>query len=238
MTLRAQAGFALLGLALAILPSWASAGSTPVEVTANYRILKSGLLIGTVDEKFIREGDSYKIISETRTAGGLSLFLRERITVTAEGKIGATGLEPGLYEFRRQGNGAKNISARFDWNVHQIYSQQSSRNESFELPAGTMDRISAMYQFMFNAPRDNRVHTWVSNGKQAELYHYRKKGEPTLQVGNQLLATVHYERESEPGRPRAQLWLAKDHHFLPVRAIFEDSRGMSLEQTLVQFQVR
>ena len=238
MTLRTQAGFVLVGMALAIWPAWATADATPVEVTASYRILKSGLLIGTVEEKFTRTDDNYKITSDTRTAGGLRLMYGGEIFVSAEGKIGAAGLEPAIYEFRRQGNGAKNISARFDWNVHQIFSQQSSRSESFELPAGTMDRISAMYQFMFNAPRENRVHTWVSNGKQAELYHYRKRGEPTMQVGSQLLATVHYERESEPGRPRAQLWLAKDHHYLPVRAIFEDSRGLSLEQTLVQFQVR
>lgn len=238
MNLRALAGYALVGMALAVWPAWGAADTSPVEVTASYRIMKGGLLIGTVDEKFTRNGDRYRITSDTRTAGGLGLLLRERITVSAEGKIGAAGLEPALYEFRRQSNGAKNISARFDWNVHQIFSQQSSRTESFELPAGTMDRISAMYQFMFNAPRDSRVHTWVSNGKQAELYHYRKKGEPALQIGGQLLATVHYERESEPGRPRAQLWLAKDHHYLPVRAIFEDSRGLSLEQTLVQFQVR
>ncbi len=238
MNLRALAGYAFVGMALAVWPAWGAADTSPVEVTASYRIMKGGLLIGTVDEKFTRNGDRYRITSDTRTAGGLGLLLRERITVSAEGKIGAAGLEPALYEFRRQSNGAKNISARFDWNVHQIFSQQSSRTESFELPAGTMDRISAMYQFMFNAPRDSRVHTWVSNGKQAELYHYRKKGEPALQIGGQLLATVHYERESEPGRPRAQLWLAKDHHYLPVRAIFEDSRGLSLEQTLVQFQVR
>jgi Protein of unknown function (DUF3108) len=222
--------------ALVAIPHMAHA--TPTEVVANYRILKSGVLVGTVEEKFVRTGDSYRITSDTRTAGALSLLLRDRITVTAEGRIGNTGLEPAQYEFRRQKDAGKNVSARFDWALGKIVSQHDQKTESFSLPLGTVDRISAMYQFMFNTPRTEQIIAWVSGGKKAEEYSYRKRGEPVLKVGNSQIETVHYERENEPGRAKAQLWLAKNQHYLPVRIVFEDSHGLTLEQSLVSLQTK
>jgi hypothetical protein len=230
--------FRLIVAAWALVVLTHVAHAAPTEVTANYKILKSGVLIGTVEEKFVRTGDSYRITSDTRTAGALSLLLRDRITVTAEGRVGNAGLEPAQYEFRRQNDAGKNVSARFDWALGKIVSQHDQKTESFSLPSGTVDRISAMYQFMFNAPRAEQIVAWVSGGKKAEEYSYRKRGEPVLKVGGNQIETVHYERENEPGRSKAQLWLAKNQHYLPVRVVFEDSHGLTLEQSLVSLQTK
>ncbi|MBL8522659.1 MAG: DUF3108 domain-containing protein [Betaproteobacteria bacterium] len=212
--------------------------STPSEITATYRIHKGGVAIGTVEEKFIRSGDSYRVSSDTRATGALSLFMRDRITVTAEGKVGEAGLMPTQYQFRRQNNADKNISAQFDWKVGQIISEHDQKTEKFALPRGTIDRISAMYQFMFVEPRTDTLTAWVSGGKRAEEYVYRKRGEPTIRIGDASIETVHYERDNEPGRAKAQVWLSKNQHFLPVRVIFEDSHGLTLEQTLVSLQIK
>lgn len=231
----------IVRLAAAALPCVALAQasvSLPSEINATYRIHKSGVLIGTVEEKFLRTGDSYRITSDTRAAGALGLFMRDRITVTAEGRIGETGLSPTQYQFRRQNDAGKNISAQFDWRLGQIISEHDHKTEKFTLPRGTIDRISAMYQFMFVEPRVETLSAWVSGGKRAEEYIYRKKGEPTIRIGNASVDTVHYERDNEPGRAKAQFWLSKNQHYLPVRVIFEDSHGLALEQTLVSLQAK
>ena len=229
-------------LKASLLTVWlASAGTlfaqAPTQVLAYYKIYKSGILIGTVDEQFTRDGDRYRIVSTTQTAGALAWLLRDRLTITSDGRIGSAGLEPALYEFRREKNQAKNLSASFDWDKKQIISRHEGKTENFELPAGTLDRVSAMYQFMFKEPRTSEVITWMSQGKKAEQYRYMKQGEPVMTIGETRYPTVHYARETKPGESRAQLWLAKDRYFIPVKMVFEDSHGIALEQSLVTLHV-
>ena len=210
----------------------------PTQIVASYTIHKSGILIGTVEERFNRDGDSYNIVSETRTAGALKWLLNDQVTLRSEGRIGNRGLEPSRYELKRHNEPTKNIAAIFDYAQKRIVSSHHDRIESFELPTGTLDRISAMYQFGFVAPLASEVSFWMSQGKEAEQYHYRKQGEPVIKIGNNTYSTVHYARETKKGRAQAQLWLAKNQHYMPVRIIFEDSNGMSLEQTLVDLQTQ
>ena len=228
----------LLSMASAMLAVDLHAKAGPAEIVAHYKIYKSGILIGTVEEKFIREGDTYKVVSETQTAGALKWLLRDRVTLSAEGRIGAKGLEPASYQLKRQNDQSKNISATFERDKSKIISHHHNKTETFDLPPGTVDRISAMYQFAFDAPLTPEVTFWMSQGKEAEQYRYRKRGEPVIKVGDATFPTVHYVRDSAPGRPQAQLWLAKNRYFLPVRMIFEDSHGLELEQTLVDLQTQ
>ena len=216
----------------------AAAIEKPVEIKAQYRIYKSGIHIGTVDETFVRDRDTYRVVSDTQTAGPLRIFLRDRLTVSAEGRIGEHGLEPARYDFKRHNDQSRNIQATFDWPHQQIVSTHNRQTESFALPTGTLDRLSAMYQFVFQPPQGEEVQAWMSQGKKAERYRYVKQGEPTLDVDSQRFATVHFVRDAGPGESKAQLWLAKDRHYLPVRMLFEDSHGLSLEQRLVSLQTR
>ena len=206
--------------------------AAPTLVTASYKVYKAGIWIGTIDERFTREGEHYKIVSATETAGPLRLFLRDTLTVTSEGSISAGGLKPDSYQFARRNDQKKNISAVFAWDKHQIKSRHNDESETFKLPEGTQDRVSAMYQFMFNTTRATEVSVWMSQGKQAEQYRYRKLGEPVLTVNKESFSTVYYAREAKAGESRVHLWLAKEKYFLPVKIVFEDANGGSLEQVL------
>ena len=212
--------------------------ATPATVKATYKIYKAGIWIGTVEEQFTRDGNNYRIVSDTETAGPLRLFLRDQLTVTSEGTIGATGLRPDRYQFTRRDDQKKNISALFEWDKHQIVSRHASESEIFNLPAGTQDRVSAMYQFMFSIPRTSEVSLWMTQGKKAEFYRYRKVGEPVLTVNNESIPTVYYARDPREGESRAHLWLAKEKYYLPVKIRFEDASGAALEQMLVSLHTQ
>lgn len=212
-----------------------AAPPSPMMVKASYKVYKAGIWIGTIEEQFVREGDNYKIVSETDTAGPLRLFLRDRLTVTSEGTIGVDGLRPGSYHFTRRSDQKKNISSVFEWDKRQLVSQHSGESEVFDLPTGTQDRLSALYQFMFSVPRTSEVRLWMSQGKKVEQYLYRKLGEPVLTVNNESVATVYYVRDAKEGESKAHLWLAtgKGKYYLPVKILFEDEHGGSFEQILV-----
>ena len=220
-------------MALSAQPAIAEANeAAPTSVKATYKVYKAGIWIGTIDERFTREGAHYKIVSATETAGPLRLFLRDTLTVTSEGTVNPAGLKPDSYQFARRNDQQKNISAVFAWGKHQIESRHNDESETFTLPEGTQDRISAMYQFMFNIPRATEVSVWMTQGKQAEQYRYRKVGESVLTVNKENFPTVYYAREAKAGESRVHLWLAKEKYFLPVKIVFEDANGGSLEQVL------
>lgn len=211
----------------------------PKKIIAHYKIHKSGILIGTIEERFSRDADAYKIVSETQTAGALKWILNDQLVLRSEGKIGASGLVPTRYEMTRQRDPKKHIISIFDFTKNRVFLTRpgGGMSENFHLPDGTLDRVSAFYQFAFVAPAASEVSFLMSQGKDAERYVYRKMGEPTIKVDETDYATVHYVRETKQGQANAQLWLAKDKHYLAVRMIFEDSRGLSLEQTLIDVKV-
>ena len=49
--------------------------------------------------------------------------------------------------------------------------------------------------------------------------------------------TLHYQRvTADPKESHADVWLAKDRFNFPVRVVFDDPKGLRLEQTLVALE--
>ena len=204
----------------------------------SFKIIKAGITLGTVEEQFVREGDSYKITSVSAPSGALAWFYKDNMRVVSEGTINADGLVPSVYGFSRKSDESKAVRAKFDFTKKQIFAEFEGRTETFHLPLGTQDRLSSLYQFMFNVPTTDRVQTWMSQGKRADQFVYAKLGEETLTVNATKYATVHYKREAAPGESQAELWLAKDSHYMPVRIVFTDKNGTTLEQVLTRAEFR
>lgn len=211
----------------------------PTQVEAEYRISTAGIAIGHVAETFVRTGNSYRIESTTRAEGVFRLFRDDSIVVRSVGRFGAGGLQPTRFEQRRVGDSSRDILAEFDWDKAVLRSEYRGEATTHALPPGTQDRLSIMYQFMNLATGGDRVRMYMSNGRKVDLYTYRKVDEPRLVTPAGEFATTHYERVLDnEGENRAQLWLASDHFNFPVRIVFEDAKGLRLEQTLVSLTSR
>lgn len=224
----------------AAAPAQSMAG-LPQLIKATYKVFRNGLLVGQLEERFERTGDRYRIVSQTRTDGAVALFVREELTAQSEGRITPTGLVPSAFSTSRKNDSSRNFTTRFDWSrgelIRESIEDGKPEREAFELPRGTQDRLSSMYQFMVVAPRGDVVVAQMTQGKQSEQYRYIKAGEPLLTTGAGSFATVHFRRDTRADESKAELWLAKDRHFLPVRAVFTDRRGTAIEQSLVELSV-
>lgn len=218
-----------------------SVAALPQLIRATYKVFRNGLLVGQLEERFERNGDRYRIVSQTRTDGAVALFVREELSAQSEGRISPAGLVPSTYSTSRKNDSSRNFTTRFDWSrgelIRESIEDGKPEREAFELPRGTQDRLSSMYQFMVVAPRGDVVVAQMTQGKQTEQYRYVKEGEPTLTTGAGNFATVHFRRDARAGEAKAELWLAKDRFFLPVRAVFTDKRGTAIEQSLVELSV-
>jgi hypothetical protein len=224
----------LLSLSLA-----APALALPTEIEAEYLIATSGIPIGRVSESYSRTGNAYRIESTTRSEGLFKLFRDDAVTLRSEGRVVPAGLQPLRFEQQRAGDRTRDILAAFDWTGSVLRSRYRGEESTHPLLPGTQDRLSILYQFMNMAPGGNEVRLHMSNGRKVERYAYRKVDEPVILTPAGEFATVHYERITEgANEDKAQLWLAKDRYNLAVRIVFQDARGLQLEQTITSLATR
>ena len=216
-------------------PAWAA----PTAIEAEYKISRNGLHIGRVLETYARDGNTYRIESVTRTDGVLKLLYDDSIVLQSEGRFGAAGLVPLRFEQRRARDPSRDIRATFDWERAVMHSEYKGEKQDHALPRGTQDRLSVMYQFMNVKPIGDEVTMYMSNGRKVELYRYRKVDEPVLSTPAGDFETLHYARVTESEREsKAEIWIAKDRFQIPLRAIFDDSSGARLEQSILSLQTR
>ena len=217
----------------------ANAFATPSQIAAEYKLTQYGITIGRVSESFQRKGDSYSIQSVTRSEGVLKLVLDDNITLQSRGKVTASGLQPLEFDQRRAGNSSRDVRATFDWDKGIMHSHYRGETREVALPRATQDRISVMYQFMNLVERAPMVEMYMSNGRKVDLYTYRFVEEVRLATPAGEFDTLHYERVTASEKEsKAHVWLAKDRFNFPVRVIFDDPKGLKLEQTILELQAR
>jgi uncharacterized protein DUF3108 len=225
----------LAALLLQALP----AAALPTEISAEYQLTSHGVTIGRVTETFSRKGDNYAISSVTRSEGALKIFLDDQITLESSGKVGADGLKPLRFGQRRARDHKRDIDATFDWERGVLVSRVGNDENEVALPARTQDRISFMYQFMHLDPGSAPMQVNLSNGRKVEKYDYRLVEEVRLATPAGEFDTLHYARVPASSKEsKADVWLAKDRFNFPVRVVFDDPKGLRLEQTLVALQAR
>jgi hypothetical protein len=208
--------------------------AAPAQVAAEYQLSYAGLPIGRVNETFHRDGERYEIRSVTRSEGPLKIFIDDQITLESRGVVTAQGLKPLAFSQHRAKTDKGSVSATFDWEHGLMHSESNGESKDVELPPRTQDRISIMYQFMNLAPGAKTVTLNMSNGRKVEAYTYHLVDEGPLATPAGEFQALHYERVvTSANESHAQVWLARDRFNFPVRMLFDDSKGLRLEQTLV-----
>jgi hypothetical protein len=216
------------------------ANAMPVEISAEYSLSSMGVTIGRVNESFRRTGGTYAIRSTTRSEGALKLLLDDSITLESRGRVNGDGLQPLEFAQRRASNSSRDIHATFDWDKGVLHSSYRGETKEVALPPATQDRISVLYQFMNLGNRAiPQVDMNMSNGRGVERYTYRFVEEVRVKTPAGDFDTFHYARVPDSAKnARTEVWLAKDRFNVPVRLVFDDPRGLKLEQVIVDLKVK
>lgn len=224
-------------LVLLAMPAWAA---PPQAVSATYRLTKMGQPFGTAVETFRRDANEYRIESVTSAVGIFALFAKGKIRLLSNGEVTAEGLRPLHFEHHRGDALSKRVVADFDWEKRSATHHFDGKNESAELPPGTQDRISLLYQFMFKPPHGDGVELAMSNGRQISRYFYQVVGEETITTLAGRFETVHLSKRSgghaNEQRDGTEVWLAKGRHYFPVRITVDEKDGGMLEQELTSLE--
>ena len=223
----------------ALLMSAAPALAMPSEISAEYQLTNNGITIGRVQESFVRTADTYTISSVSRAEGILKVLYDEQITLSSAGRVVNGNLQPLKFAERRVRDPQRSVNAVFDWEQGVLQSQFKGETSQVPLPRDTQDRISMMYQFMNLPTRQGNFVILMSNGRKVEHYTYRLVDEVRIKTPAGEFNTFHFERVTYgPKESRAEVWLAKERENFPVRVVFDDPKGLRLQQDLVAIQTR
>ena len=219
----------LYGLLFALSTSAASA-AVPSRVESTYRVSIGSLKIGEGRDVLQHDGKTYKVVSESKTAG-LAAVYRLNVSRQSAGRVTSRGLRPDSFAELR--NGKPKRSARFDWDKKQALLIDGENQQVVPLPDNTWDQTSFAYNFAFAGLKTAALQANLTDGRRIKLYEYTIVGEEPLRTELGSLQTIHIRKVQPPGDKRGfEVWIAPGHHNLPVRMRITEKDGTVFDSVI------
>lgn len=205
------------------------APAMPRQVAIRYTVFKgqNGLSVGRAEQVWKLDGNRYTITSVAEATGLFSLFASGRHIQESRGEMTSTGLKPSLFRVERGQAAEKTDVARFDWSAMKLSIDSGGEQRELKLPEGAQDILSMMYQLAYLPPQRSSVQMQVTNGRKLDSYSYWVV-EEALDTQMGKLKTLHLGKQHDPGEKDTEVWLAADHHYLPVKISQVDGDGDGL----------
>jgi hypothetical protein len=174
----------------------------------------------------------YKLSAEMSMP--VMLFISGSIEQSSEGLVTSSGLQP--VAFRQKTTGSKPQQASFDWAANRVTLDTGKRTDVLDLPPGTQDFLSFIYQFMFVPPLE-QMRINIVTGKKLKTYVYEFEGEESLQTKMGALRTWHIGRSSADGDEKTEIWLAVEYRYLPVRIRKTEKDGSAIDLVATRLNI-
>jgi hypothetical protein len=227
----------LLCALLVALP--AGAHAAPRSVSVSYNVTLNGARIAILNERFEATADTYHITSDTNAVGAFALLQKRSLNLVSDGRLIKSGLQPHRFEGKRGGDDSRQVAADFDWAGTQLTLTFDGKTETVALPAGTQDRLSIMYQFMFlRYGQISQLDVAMTNGRKLDHYQYTITPGVGLDTPLGRMTTLHLVKQHKPGDTVTEIWLAPQHSFLPVKMLVVEHNGARYEQIVTKLDFK
>ena len=203
----------------------------PASGEAQYK-LRMGVVSGELTLSWKFADGHYRLDS---VAQGSGLFaVAGKFIQASEGDIAATGLRPVTFSMERRG---KKDIAVFNWSDNSV--RFSGKNGEHTEPAapGTQDMLSLLFQLAFVPPLGDDLTMIVTNGRKFERYAFERAGMEVVDLEGGKFNTLKISKQRKGDEDGVEVWLALEHHYLPVKIRFTDKKGSVVEQSLMSLKV-
>ena len=215
-----------------LLTSLAFAGAAfaapPARVQLEWELRKDDSTIAAIVQKLEHGGGRYEIV-EAWEGRGLYRLLGHAKRVS-RGEVLPAGLRPLEYSDERSGRDPE--QARFDWKAKTVTYQYKGPPATIALPAHATDELAGLFCFAFHAPPDPVLQD-VVNGRGVSDRVFRNEGREKYATPAGTFDAVKLVRRKDNGE-RAEIWLAADRDYLPVRVLVVDRKGARVDQVLTR----
>jgi len=217
----------------------AAQAALPQQMDLVYDLYRNGHKLGQVTDTFIRNGNHYTLVSETRASGPLKMLWPSSIRLASTGEVTRQGLRPTQFKHARSDAPHKLATARLDWKQRSIAWQYKGETwQMNDLQNGAQDQLSQLYQFMFAPRLPADFSLQVVSGRDLNDYRYARSEGGAIQTPLGSLDTQRYQRIGQnPDQKAITVWVAPVRQNLPVQIrVVED--GVTLEQRLVHVSIK
>lgn len=190
---------------------------------------------GSLKLKLEHDSTRYSIQAEVSATGLSAWFYGGTRRDVSQGRLTINGLEPMRYAEQR--NRRAERSTTIDYGIRTI---TFAGGETSELPPGTQDRLSGLFQLgvLARARADlfqagDFVEVSEINLRDVERVRYRVEGVETLEAPAGRFRTLHLRRQpASTGEPTLEVWLDYDAMMMPVRIRLTDRTGRIIDQVI------
>jgi hypothetical protein len=213
-------------LFLLISTAAAAQAAPPARLEITYELTRNGTSMADIVQKLEHGAGKYEL-SEAWKGRGL-FALRGNIKRSSRGNVNGDGLRPLEYADERTGRDTER--ATFDWGAKTVTYQYKGPPQTIPLPPHPHDRLAFMYQFAFRPPREGaKVVLDVMDGRgiSDQIYRVEKSERMTIVAGEFDIVKLVRLKE---GDERAEIWLAADRSYVPVRILIVTKDGVRLDQ--------
>ncbi len=203
----------------------------PASGEAQYK-LRMGLVSGelTLSWKF---ADGHYRLDSIAQGSGIFAIAGKYIQVS-EGDIATSGLRPATFSVERRG---RKESAAFNWSENSVRFSGKSGERTEAATPGTQDMLSLLFQLAFAPPLGSDLTVIVTNGRKLERYAFERAGEEMISLEGGKFNTLKILKQRKGDDDGMEVWLALEHHYLPVKIRVTDKKGSVIEQTLMAIKV-
>jgi len=214
----------LLGWSATALPADAT---LPVPLTLRYVLLYGNITVGHVTKTLERDKDGLFHHHSQSVPQGMARWFTH-VVWHEEGQLEIVDgkVRPLRFlEYRVGADKPHRHEAIFDWQAKKI---RYATGVVLDLPPDTQDQGSLLFAFMLHPPSPGKAQTLhISTGKKLHEYRYSDAGQEVLNTDLGRIKTRIIDRVlRDPDEEKFRIWLATDHHNLPVR-IETIKRGQS-----------
>lgn len=195
--------------------------------------------VGRTTQTWVFDGLQYRLGSESESTGLIELFRPHRYRYLSQGTLSASGLRPERFLASVQrGSRSDESSAVFNWTERRIRLGRLPQLSTVELPDGSQDIISFMYQLALSPPPPGRFRLPFTRGARLDMASFDVLPEEHIDTPLGRLRTLPVVQVREHEQESLALWLALDYRNLPVRIRFFSRDGsLNGEQLVSEIRV-
>jgi len=199
----------------------------PLRIEIEYELTRNGSTMAEVVDRLEHGNGAYQMTETWRGRGIYSLLGRAKRT--SEGFLDANGPRPREYMDERSGRDTQRVS--IDWAAKTITRRYKGNTRTEPVPPDSQDRLSFMLALAFLAPKGEPVGFHVVDGRGMSRHSYKPNGREKLGTPAGVFDTIKLIRSNEGSGEAAEIWLAAERHYLPVRIVLQEKDGTRLEHT-------
>lgn len=208
--------------------------SAPLRVEMTISVEARGFTVGEGRDVFEHDGETYRVVSEARTAGIARALKRVEEKRESRGEVTGQGIRPASFRQERTGKAGK--SASFDWSEGTLSLSEGADREIVALPPDTLDQTSLPYAFVFvPPPREGRFRVHVTDGRRLTAYDIQFVAQERIDTPLGKLDTLHYRKvQSGDDKRGFEFWLSMQHNNLPVRIRIVEKDGTAFDSNVTR----